>query len=105
MTWENFAGCFDDYHVFCEVHHQCAQDFNCLVIDQTSPHTGIEQQCFFWKATERLPPFRLGNKQYWLGKRCAVSMDGSSSKSTHGVSFCSARHVLRSLGRQRQRQR
>ena len=65
-VWDNFFGCFDEYAVFGEVYSQVCQDHGCLVNDTTRGKQGISEQCRFWKATERLPPFRLGNKQFWL---------------------------------------
>lgn len=65
-TWDNFFGCFDEYAVFSEVYAQICEDHSCLINDATSHKHGIEARCRFWKATEKLPPFRLGNKQYWL---------------------------------------
>jgi hypothetical protein len=65
-TWDNFFGCFDEYAVFKEVYNQICEEHGCLVNDATVKRQGIEAKCRFWKATESLPPFRLGNKQYWL---------------------------------------
>ena len=66
QTWDNFFGCFDEYAVFSEVYSQVCQDHGCLINDTTAKKQGIEAQCRFWKADERLPSFRLGNKQFWL---------------------------------------
>ncbi len=65
-VWDNFFGCFDEYSIFGEVYSQVCQDHGCLINDTTAKKQGITDQCRFWKATENLPPFRLGNKQYWL---------------------------------------
>lgn len=66
QTWDNFFGCFDEYAVFSEVYAQVCQDHGCLINDTTAKKQGIEAQCRFWKASENLSPFRLGNNQFWL---------------------------------------
>lgn len=62
--YENYAGMFPTFDVFCQVMDQCTEDFECLVINNNAKSNRIEDQVFWYKADSH-PNFRLGAQQFW----------------------------------------
>lgn len=63
--YDNYAGIFPSFDVFCQTMDQCTENFECLVIDNTSRSNKLEDIVFWYKADTH-PPFRLGAPQFWL---------------------------------------
>ena len=57
--YENYAGLFPTFDVFCQVMDQCTEDFDCIVIDNTASSNRLEDQVFWYKAEPR-EAFRIG---------------------------------------------
>ena len=49
--YENYAGLFPTFDVFCQVMDQCTDDFGCIVIDNTAKSNRLEDQVFWCPAT------------------------------------------------------
>jgi hypothetical protein len=64
--YENFAGMFPTLDFFNQVMDACTENYECLVIDNTSKSNKLED-CVFWYKAEDRPGFRLGSSKYWLG--------------------------------------
>jgi hypothetical protein len=47
---------------------QCTENFECLVIDNTSRSNKLEDQVFWYKAADH-PPFRLCDQSLWSNNR------------------------------------
>jgi hypothetical protein len=62
--YEHYAGMFPSFEIFCQVLNQCTENFECLVIDNTSKSNSITDQCFWYKADNH-PPFKLGAPEFW----------------------------------------
>ncbi len=62
--YEHYAGMFPSYDVFSKVFDEFTNDYECLVIDNTSLSNSIEDQVFWYKA-ELHEPFTVGCKSYW----------------------------------------
>jgi len=62
--YTNFFGVFPNFNVFSEVFDKFTENFECLVMDNTSKSNKIEDQVFYYKAEIR-PPFRFGGDDYW----------------------------------------
>jgi hypothetical protein len=62
--YEQFAGMFPDFDSFSQVMDQCTENYECLVIDNTSKSNKIEDQVFWYKAAPH-PDFRLCAPEYW----------------------------------------
>ena len=62
--YEHYAGMFPTFEMFCETMDQCTENYECLVIDNTSKSNRIEDQVFWYKA-EKTSPFRMGAPQFW----------------------------------------
>jgi hypothetical protein len=43
---------------------QCTEDYNCLVIDNTTKSNKLEEQIYWYKADET-PEFTLGAPKFW----------------------------------------
>ncbi len=62
--YEHYAGMFPTFEMFCETMDQCTENYECLVIDNTSKSNRIEDQVFWYKA-EKTSSFRMGAPQFW----------------------------------------
>lgn len=75
--YEQYAGMFPSFDVFCQVMDQCTEDFNCLVINNNAKSNKLEDQVFWYKADTH-QDFRLCNKDVWdwhhkhLNKKASV---------------------------------
>lgn len=62
--YDNYAGMFQNFEIFCQVMDQCTENFECLVIDNTTKSNKLEDNVFWYKATQH-PPFKICNQQFW----------------------------------------
>ena len=62
--YEQWAGIFPDFDSFCQVMNQCTENYECLVIDNTTPSNKLEDQVFWYKAPCR-PDFRACSPERW----------------------------------------
>lgn len=62
--YESFCGMFRTFNEFCSVMDQCTQNFECLVVDNTSTSNRIED-CIFWYKAVLRKPFKIGCKEFW----------------------------------------
>jgi hypothetical protein len=62
--YENYAGMFPNFDVFCTVMDQCTENFECLVINNNAKSNKLEDQVFWYKA-EPQQPFKMGAKEFW----------------------------------------
>jgi len=63
--WENYAGMFPSFDMFCQVMDQCTENYECLVIHNNAKTNKLENQVFWYKA-DMHPPFQLGDRQFWI---------------------------------------
>jgi hypothetical protein len=62
--YDAFAGMFPTFECFCSVMDQCTENFECLVIDNTSRSNRLEDQVFWYKAEMR-SDFTIGSRELW----------------------------------------
>jgi len=62
--YDAFAGMFPTFECFCSVLDQCTENFECLVIDNTSRSNRLEDQVFWYKAELRAD-FTIGSRELW----------------------------------------
>lgn len=93
--YENYASAFPSFEFFCQIMDQCTQNFECLVIDNTS-QTGKLEDSVFWYKAEIHPDFRIGAPQFWehsakyyrdKEEEEMDTYDGASSKRLKGPSI------------------
>jgi hypothetical protein len=63
--YDNYAGMFPTFEIFCQVMDQCTENFECLVIDNTTKSNKLEDTVFWYKADES-PEFRVCQDEYWV---------------------------------------
>ena len=62
--YDNYAGMFPTFEVFCQVMDQCTENYECLVIDNTSKSNKIEDMVFWYKADDH-DNFTMGSPEFW----------------------------------------
>ena len=62
--WKNFFGIFPTFDMFNQVMTACTENYECLVLDNTSKSNKIEDVVFWYKAAIH-PPFRAGHPKFW----------------------------------------
>ena len=62
--YKNFFGIFPTFAMFNEVMNRCTENFECLVLDNTSRSNKIEDVVYWYKAPLR-GKFRMGDKAFW----------------------------------------
>jgi hypothetical protein len=63
--YDQFAGMFPDFDSFCQIMDQCTENYECLVIDNNAKSNKIEDQVFWYKASNH-PSFRIGAPEFWV---------------------------------------
>ena len=66
--YENYAGMFPTFEMFCQFMDQCTENYECLVICNNVSSNRLEDQVFWYKASD-LPPFKLCDQSLWLDNR------------------------------------
>ena len=62
--YKNFFGVFPTFDMFNQVMTSCTENYECLVLDNTSKSNRIEDCVFFYKAKPR-SGFRIGSPALW----------------------------------------
>ena len=62
--YDHYAGMFPTFEIFCQVMDQCTENYECLVIDNTSKSNKIEDQVYWYKASEH-ENFKIGAPEFW----------------------------------------
>lgn len=62
--FDNYCSVFPSFEFFCQIMDQCTQNYECLVIDNTSQSSKIEE-CVFWYKAEMHSDFRIGAPEFW----------------------------------------
>jgi hypothetical protein len=62
--YKNFFGCFKKFSHFREAFEACTNNYECLVLDNTSKSTRVEDCVFYYKATPDRD-YKLGSRDLW----------------------------------------
>ena len=62
--YKNFFGIFPSFEMFNQVMNSCTENFECLVLDNTSRSNKIED-CVFWYKAKLHSNFRIGSPELW----------------------------------------
>lgn len=62
--YDNFFGCFKKFAHFQEAFNECTNNYECLVLDNTSKSTKVEDCVFYYKATPNRD-YKLGSRDLW----------------------------------------
>ncbi len=63
--YEQFAGIFPSFELFCQIMDQCTENYECLVIHNGSKTNRLED-CVFWYKAQPHPDFKIGSREHWL---------------------------------------
>jgi hypothetical protein len=70
--YENYAGMFPTFEMFCQFMDQCTENYECLVICNSSPSNKLDDQVFWYKASDH-PPFHLCSDSLWADNKPFMS--------------------------------
>ena len=76
---------FPTFEIFCQVMDQCTENYECLVIDNTTKSNKLEDTVFWYKANTA-PPFRVCNDEYWLMNNSIIEDDENEYEETYDPS-------------------
>ncbi len=62
--YDNYAGMFPTFQMFCQFMDQCTENYECLVVCNGIQSNKLEDQVFWYKAGEH-PPFKLCDDSLW----------------------------------------
>ncbi len=62
--YENYAGMFPTFEMFCQFMDQCTENYECLVICNNVSSNRLEDQVFWYKASDH-PPFKMCLPETW----------------------------------------
>lgn len=62
--YKSFFGVFPSFDMFNQVMNACTENYECLVLDNTSKSNKIED-CVFWYKAKLRKNFRIGSDQLW----------------------------------------
>ena len=62
--FDNYGSAFPSFEFFCQVMDQCTQNYECLVIDNTTQSNKLEDSIFWYKANLH-GDFRIGAQEFW----------------------------------------
>ena len=62
--YEHYAGVFPTFEIFCQIMDQCTNNYECLVIDNTSTSNKLEDIVFWYKASPH-GDFNCCHQHYW----------------------------------------
>ena len=66
--YENYAGMFPTFEMFCQFMDQCTENYECIVICNSSPSNKLEDQVFWYKASDH-GPFHLCDESLWADNK------------------------------------
>jgi hypothetical protein len=66
--YENYAGMFPTFEMFCQFMDQCTENYECLVICNGVSSNKLEDQVFWYKASDH-PPFKMCDDSLWVDNK------------------------------------
>lgn len=73
--YDNYAGMFPTFEIFCQVMNQCTENYECIVIDNTTTSNKLEE-CVFWYKASSHATFKICDQHYWdISRNISASDD------------------------------
>uniref|UniRef100_A0A6C0BQZ6 Uncharacterized protein n=1 Tax=viral metagenome TaxID=1070528 RepID=A0A6C0BQZ6_9ZZZZ len=92
--YDNYAGMFPTFEIFCQVMDQCTEHYECLVIDNTTKSNKLEDTVFWYKANET-PSYRVCQEEYWiLSKNIGDSNEEDAEEMFDPSSIKKRQHII-----------
>lgn len=63
--YDNFGSAFPSFEFFCQIMDQCTQNFECLVINNNTQSSKMDDTIFWYKAEIHPTDFRIGAPEFW----------------------------------------
>jgi hypothetical protein len=63
--FDNYGSAFPSFEFFSQIMDQCTQNYECLVIDNTTQSNKLEDIIFWYKAEMHPDHFRIGAPEFW----------------------------------------
>jgi hypothetical protein len=79
--YEQYAGMFPTFEVFCQVMDQCTENYECLVIHNNAKSNKLEDQVFWYKADSH-DDFRIGSEKFWRYSQMHHKKTGAAQENT-----------------------
>jgi len=70
--YDNYAGMFPTFDLFCQFMDQCTENYECMVICNGVQSNRLEDQVFWYKASDH-PPFHLCDQSLWANNKPFIS--------------------------------
>jgi hypothetical protein len=80
--YENYAGMFPTREIFERVLDVTTENYGCLVIDNTTRSSRLEDQIFHYRANINIPPFKLCSNSFWTRTKKTKNVKDSDSTTT-----------------------
>jgi hypothetical protein len=93
--YDNYAGMFPSFDIFCQCMNQTTENFECLVIDNTAKSNRLEDVVFWYKAEDH-GGFRLGAPQFWINNNTIGSRNSAEEEEEFdpNVGKSKSRHII-----------
>ena len=62
--YEQFAGIFPTFELFCQIMDQCTENYECLVIHNGARTNRLEDSVYWYRASPH-PDFKIGSSDHW----------------------------------------
>lgn len=66
--YDNYAGMFPTFQMFCQFMDQCTENYECLVVCNGIQSNRLEDQVFWYKASEH-HPFKMCDQSLWIDNK------------------------------------
>lgn len=81
VIFENFAGMFQSFELFCTVLDQTTENYECMVVCNRTQSNKLEDCVFWYKANADIAPFKTCDERYWaLDRQCSSSKQDSDDE-------------------------
>jgi len=82
--YDNYAGMFPSFEIFCQVMDQCTENYECLVINNNAKSNKIEDQVYWYKADPH-QKFTLGAPEFWNHHSQNIKKDDDDSDESFDI--------------------
>lgn len=94
--YKHYAGMFPSMAYFEKVLDACTEDYNCLVIDNTSQSNKLEDQIFYYKADLHNDDFKMCSKELWsMNNRYYTNTNINSNLNTNVSSHKGTKFIIK----------
>jgi hypothetical protein len=93
IIYENYCGMLPTFEAFCNVLDQTTQDYECLVVHNSTRSNDITDQIYYYRASDP-PPFQIGSRELWNVNNANLDREGSDDDEPYNPSAVKTRRIL-----------